>query len=81
MRGYGDSDKPGGTEDYDVRALLRRILRPSSTVRQINFGQSKPLFLMAHDMGAHPVLLWSADHPEEIARLVYIEVPTNSSLP
>jgi pimeloyl-ACP methyl ester carboxylesterase len=31
--------------------------------------------LAAHDMGAPPALLWAADHPEEIAGLLYIEGP------
>jgi pimeloyl-ACP methyl ester carboxylesterase len=26
-------------------------------------------------MGAPPALLWAADHPEEVAGLLYIEVP------
>lgn len=34
------------------------------------------MILAAHDMGAHPALLWATDHPEEIACLVYMEVPT-----
>jgi len=73
MRGYGDSDKPAGTEGYDARALAEEF---RALVLQIGFGHGKPLFLMAHDMGAHPALLWAADHPEEIARLLYIEAPT-----
>ena len=73
MRGYGDSDKPAGTEGYDARALAEEF---RELVRQIDFGDGAPLFLMAHDMGAHPALLWAADHPEEVAGLVYMEVPT-----
>jgi hypothetical protein len=26
-------------------------------------------------MGAPPALLWAADHPEEVAGLLYVEVP------
>jgi pimeloyl-ACP methyl ester carboxylesterase len=72
MRGYGDSDKPAGTEGYDARALAKefRLL-----VRQIGFGGGKPLVLAAHDMGAPPALLWAADHPEEVAGLLYVEAP------
>lgn len=73
MRGYGDSDKPAGTEGYDARALAEEF---RALVRQIGFGHGGSLFLIAHDMGAHPALLWAADYPEEIAGLVYIEVPT-----
>ncbi len=72
MRGYGDSDKPAGTDGYDARALAEEF---RALVRQIGFGGGKPLLLAAHDMGAPPALLWAADHPEEVAGLLYIEAP------
>lgn len=72
MRGYGDSDKPAGTDGYDARALAEEF---RALVGQIEFGNGKPLLLAAHDMGAPPALLWAADHPEEIAGLLYIEGP------
>jgi pimeloyl-ACP methyl ester carboxylesterase len=72
MRGFGDSDKPAGTEGYDGRALAEefRALR-----QQIGFGAGRPLTLVAHDMGAPPALLWAADHPDEVAGLIYVEGP------
>jgi pimeloyl-ACP methyl ester carboxylesterase len=72
MRGYGDSDKPRGTDGYDGRALAEEF---RALVRQIGFGAGRPLTLVAHDMGAPPALLWAADHPEEISSLLYIEEP------
>ena len=72
MRGYGDSDKPGGTDGYDNRALAEEF---RALVRQIGFGGGRPLTLVGHDMGAPPALLWASDHPEEIERLFYMEVP------
>jgi pimeloyl-ACP methyl ester carboxylesterase len=72
MRGYGDSDKPAGTEGYDARALAEEF---RALVQKIGFGAGRPLILVAHDMGAPPALLWAADHPEEIAGLLYIEAP------
>ncbi len=59
MRGYGDSDKPAGTDGYDGRALAEDF---RALVHQIGFG-------------APPALLWAADHPEEISTLLYMEVP------
>jgi pimeloyl-ACP methyl ester carboxylesterase len=44
-------------------------------VHHLGFGGGKPIILVAHDMGAPPALLWAADHPEEIAGLLYIEAP------
>lgn len=72
MRGYGDSDKPAGTEGYDGRALAEEF---RALVAQLGFGKRRPLTLVAHDMGAPPALLWAADHPDEIAGLVYMEEP------
>jgi pimeloyl-ACP methyl ester carboxylesterase len=73
MRGYGDSDKPSGTKGYDARALAEDF---RTLAKQIEFGNGQKLLLAAHDMGAHPALLWAADHPDEIGGLVYMEVPT-----
>ena len=72
MRGYGDSDKPAGTEGYDARALSEEF---RALVRQIGFGSERPIILAAHDMGAPPALLWAAEHPEEVAGLLYIDEP------
>ncbi len=72
MRGYGDSDKPSGTEGYDGRALAEEF---RALVHAINFGAGQPILLVAHDMGAPAALLWAADHPSEIAGLLYMEEP------
>ena len=72
MRGFGDSDKPAGVKGYDARALAEEF---RALVRQIGFGGGRPIILAAHDMGAPPALLWAADHPEEVAGLLYIEAP------
>jgi pimeloyl-ACP methyl ester carboxylesterase len=72
MRGYGDSDKPTGTDGYDGRALAEEF---RSLTKQIGFGSDRPLTIIAHDMGAPPALLWAADHPDEVGALVYAEAP------
>ncbi len=72
MRGFGDSDKPAGTDGYDARAISEEF---RALANQIGFGGGKPITLVAHDMGGPPALLWAADHPEEIAALLYVEAP------
>ncbi len=72
MRGYGDSTKPAGTAGYDGRTLAGDF---HQLTKEIGFGDGRPLFIIAHDMGAPPALLWAADHPEEVAGLMYLEVP------
>jgi pimeloyl-ACP methyl ester carboxylesterase len=72
MRGYGDSDKPPGNDGYDARSLAEEC---RALVAAIGFGKGKLLIRAAHDMGALPALIWTADHPEEVAGLLYIEAP------
>lgn len=72
MRGFGDSDKPAGDTGYDNRGLAEEC---RALVRAIGFGGGRPLILAAHDMDAPPALIWAADHPDEIAGLLYIEGP------
>jgi pimeloyl-ACP methyl ester carboxylesterase len=72
MRGYGDSDKPTGIDGYDGRSLAEEFRR---LVGQIGFGAGRPLTIVAHDMGAPAALLWTADHPEEVSNLLYVEEP------
>ncbi|MCW6510025.1 alpha/beta fold hydrolase [Lichenifustis flavocetrariae] len=72
MRGFGDSDKPDGVEGYDARALSQEC---RALVASIGFRAGKPVIHAAHDMGALPALIWSADHPREVAGLLYIEAP------
>lgn len=71
MRGYGDSDKPEGTTGYDVRTMSEDFRK---LAKQIGFGKDKPITLVAHDMGAAPALIWAADHPDEVAVLLYMEM-------
>ena len=71
MRGYGDSDKPEGSAGYDARTISTDF---RALVKAIGFGNGKPLTLVAHDMGAAPALIWSADHPDEVAVVVYMEM-------
>ena len=72
MRGYGDSDKPDGTIGYDARSLAEEF---RGLVGALGFGGGRALILAAHDMGAPPALIWAADHPNEVAALLYIEAP------
>jgi len=72
MRGFGDSDKPAGDEGYDARALAEEA---RALFKLIGFGKGKPFIHAAHDMGALPALIWCADHPDEVAGLLYIEAP------
>jgi pimeloyl-ACP methyl ester carboxylesterase len=72
MRGYGDSDKPAGDTGYDAVALAGEL---RALVAATGFGAGRPLTLVGHDWGAPPALLWAAAHPDEIARVLYLDIP------
>jgi pimeloyl-ACP methyl ester carboxylesterase len=72
LLGFGDSAKPEGVRGYDARAIAEQT---RELVRALDFGKGQALVLAAHDMGPPPALLWVADHPAEIASLLYIEAP------
>ena len=72
LRGFGDSDKPDGDDGYDARALAEEC---RALAAGMNVGGGRPVIHAAHDMGALPALIWTADHPKEVAGLLYIEAP------
>ena len=72
MRGFGDSDKPDGVLGYDARALAEEM---RGLAKEIGFGGGRQLLLAGHDLGAWPALIWAADHPGEVAGLLYVESP------
>ena len=72
MRGFGDSDKPPGSDGYDAHALAEEC---RALLAETGFGRGRPLIVAAHDMGAPPAPLWAADHPDEIAGLLYVDAP------
>ncbi len=71
LLGFGDSDKPVGTEGYDARAVAEQVRSLAARVAPSSGG----CVLVAHDMGAPSALIWAADHPDEVRALVYIESP------
>src|ERR1700685_3645733 len=71
LLGFGDSDKPSGTDGYDARAMSEQV----RSLAALAAPRSTKYLLVAHDMGAPPALLWAAGHPREVQALMYIEAP------
>jgi pimeloyl-ACP methyl ester carboxylesterase len=67
MRGYGDSDKPAS--GYDAGTLMEDF---RSLIHQLGFAK---IFIVAHDMGAPPALLYAGQYPDEVRGLAYLEDP------
>jgi haloacetate dehalogenase len=71
LRGYGDSDKPGGGahhEDYSKRRLALDNLE-----LMLQFGYSR-FAVMAHDRGARVAHRLAADHPSAVSRMVLLDI-------
>jgi haloacetate dehalogenase len=66
LRGYGRSDKPRGGFDKrtmaeDIRGVMRALGFETATV-------------IGHDRGARVAHRWGLDHPEEVERLVVMDI-------
>ena len=67
LRGLGDSSKPvdgydGNTTAEDIHQLVTRL-------------GFKDIFLVGHDLGAFVSYSYAAAHPNEVSRLVILDVP------
>ncbi len=67
VRGNGASDKPA--EGYDGRTLARDL---RGLIQELEL--ERPV-IVGHDMGALPVLLLGARHPEELSGIGYLDEP------
>lgn len=67
LRGFGDSSKP--TTGYDGKTVAEDI---HQLVAQLGFKDS---FLVGHDLGALVAFSYAAAHPDEVRRLVILDVP------
>ena len=71
MRGYGDSSKP--EEGYDAKTLTEDF---RGLVNELGYEQ---VHIIAHDMGAPPALYYTANHPDEVLSLTYLDEPLMKS--
>ena len=67
LRGLGDSSKP--VSGYDGKTVAEDIYQ---LVSQLGF---KNIFLVGHDFGAEVAYPYAAAHPNEVKRLVMLDVP------
>jgi alpha/beta hydrolase fold len=67
LRGLGDSSKP--VLGYDVRTTAEDIYQ---LVSGLGF---KNIFLVGHDFGVEVAYSYAATHPNEVKRLVILDVP------
>jgi haloacetate dehalogenase len=71
LRGYGLTDKPAG--GYDKRTMAADV---RSLAHHLGFGRA---VLVGHDRGARVAHRYGLDHPDEVERLVVLDViPTRA---
>src|SRR5262249_21943568 len=66
VRGYGLTDKPLG--GYDKRTMASDV---RALVREAGFDE---VTLVGHDRGGRVAHRYALDHPEEVARLVVVDI-------
>jgi pimeloyl-ACP methyl ester carboxylesterase len=71
LRGLGDSEKPGS--GYDKKTLADDIHK---LVLQLGY---KNIYLVGHDWGAPVAYDYATAHPDEVTKLVLLEIPPPDS--
>lgn len=69
MRGYGDSDRPGRTQDYAVDRLVDDV------AGLVDASGSKDVTLIAHDWGGAVAWAFAAQGARPLTRLVNMNIP------
>jgi pimeloyl-ACP methyl ester carboxylesterase len=67
LRGFGDSSKP--LTGYDGKTIAEDIYQ-----LMIQLGFDK-IFLAAHDVGSQPAFSYTAEHPNNVTKLVIMDFP------
>jgi pimeloyl-ACP methyl ester carboxylesterase len=69
LRGYNDSDKPTGVDQYHLSCLVQDVM---GLIRF--FGQEKAI-IVGHDWGGAVAWVFAAKHPEATERLIVCSIP------
>ena len=74
LRGLGDSSKPfsgydGNTTAEDIYQLLSQL------------GLDQKIFLVGHDIGVHTAYSYATTHPNNVSKLVILDVPVPAFYP
>ncbi|KAI1295353.1 Epoxide hydrolase 4 [Halotydeus destructor] len=64
LRGYGETDKPKGVENYTIDVLVEDIKQLIETLGKDN------VILMAHDWGGALAYVFAARYPEMVSKLI-----------
>ncbi|MDW0223645.1 MAG: alpha/beta hydrolase [Nitrososphaeraceae archaeon] len=73
LRGFGDSSKP--MTGYDGKTIAEDI---NQLMTQLGFNK---IFLVAHDVGSQPAFSFTAEHLNNVTKLVIMDFPYPGFLP
>jgi len=73
LRGFGDSSKP--MAGYDGKTIAEDIYQ---LITQLGFNK---IFMVAHDVGSQPAFSYTAEHPDNVTKLVIMDFPYPGFLP
>lgn len=71
LRGYGDSDKPGGAADHSSYSKRAMADDQVEVMRRLGF---ESFFVVGHDRGGRVAHRMAVDHPPRVRRLVTLDI-------
>ncbi len=71
LRGYGDSDRPGGDANHTVYSKREMALDALTVMKAQGFDRFQ---VLAHDRGARVAHRLAADHPNAVERLLLLDI-------
>jgi haloacetate dehalogenase len=71
LRGYGDSDKPPGTDDHSAYSKRTMALDVLTLMRDLGHEQ---FFVCGHDRGGRVAHRLALDHPRAVRKLVLLDI-------
>ena len=77
LRGYGDSDKPPGSDDHAAYSKREMARDQVAVMRALGFER---FAVAAHDRGARAALRMALDHPEAVGRLAVLDIVPTSTI-
>ncbi|CEF66211.1 Alpha/beta hydrolase fold-1 domain and Epoxide hydrolase-like family-containing protein [Strongyloides ratti] len=69
MRGYGESDKPNGIDEYKIEKLIEDI---ENIILQLGYQKA---IVVGHDWGAIVSWMFAIYYPEMVTKLIIMDVP------
>ncbi len=77
LRGYGDSDKPPGSDDHAAYAKRVMAVDQLHVMQRLGFRR---FFLVGHDRGGRVAHRLALDHPDAVERLAVLDIAPTATM-